>query len=183
MLDSVVRDERDARYASHVPVLRAWLAGGRWRIVEFGCGRFSTPVLAEYAESLECWEKSPSWIRDVAELVPDATYRAVPATLPEFEAAFSAAIDRQTVVFVDGAPVSWRVSAIQQAQRKAAPVIFAHDWSTTQKSYGYDRLKAREDYRIHAYKCGRSKVKTAVFVRCDSPIVIPATVEGHSPCT
>lgn len=179
----VICNERDARYASHVNVLRAYLAGRRWRIVEFGCGRFSTPVLAEFADSLECWEKSPAWIRDVAELVPDATYHRVPATLTEFEASFRAAIDRDSVVFVDGSPNSWRVSAIRQAQASSAQLIFAHDWSATQKSYGYDRLAAREDYRLHAYRCELSNIKTAAIIRRDASIAIPIDIEGHKPCT
>lgn len=179
MLDARINDARDARYASHVNVLKAWLAGGKWKIVEFGCGRFSTPVLIQYADSLHCYEKSNAWRRDVALLVPGAVYHPVPETLPEFETVFAAAIDGDTVVFVDGSPGAWRINAIRQAQARNAKLIIAHDWSTSQVGYGYHLLAADPRYTIHSYKCQESKIRTAAIVRNDAGIKTPKSVIDH----
>ena len=162
-LDLEIRDQRDARYASHVPVLRAWLAGRRWKIVEHGCGLFSTPLLAQYADSLVCFERHRQWREQVAEAVPSADMRPVPEFLDEFRDNFAAEITPEHVVFIDGSPGAWRIDAIQVAQQQSAQLIIAHDWSDTQVSYGYHLLKDHPRYTKHAYRCESTKLRTAVF--------------------
>lgn len=163
MLDLEIRDARDARYASHVPVVNAWLAGHKWDIIEFGCGRFSTPLLIQYARSLICYEKNSAWRQEVSEAVPDVDIRPVPPESDDFKFEFARVITPEHVVFVDGSPGQWRVDAIRCAQQKLAQLIIAHDWSDKQVGYGYHLLGDNNKYTKYVYKCETTKLRTAVF--------------------
>lgn len=183
MIDNIIRDARDQRYASHLPVLSAWLSGSLWLIVEFGCGRFSTPELARHAAMLICFEKSQSWINQIRPLVPSADLRLVPQSLAAFETVWRAHITDDHVAFVDGSPSQWRVHAIRWAAECRPVLIFAHDWNVNQCGYGYHELKNQlQGYELTAYKCQLSSVRTAVFRRLDYPLTVPKP-EHHKQCT
>jgi hypothetical protein len=172
--------DRDARYASHIPVLEAWLAGAACQVVEFGCGRFSTPELAKHATRLQCWEKSPQWLAEISALVPSAEIRLVEQPLSVFLSAFEPAIEKATAVFVDGAPASWRVEAMRAAARRKAWLVIAHDWGDF-RTYGYDQLRGQlPGYAKAVYKCELTGVKTAVFRR--GPTIEKRPARNHR-CT
>ena len=160
-----IDDQRNARYGSHLPVLEAWLTGAACPVVEFGCGRFSTPELAKHATRLQCLEKSKSWMNEIALLVPSAEIQIVVDPLEAFLASFEQAICESSAVFVDGAPASWRAPAMLAAARRKAWIVIAHDWGDY-RSYGYDQLHGElPGYAKATYKCEISGVKTAVFYR------------------
>jgi len=135
-LDTNPRDERDARYASHVPVITHYLAGRRWPVLEFGCGRFSTPLLARYGPPPD-----PQGFRELlrARLTP------------------------HHAVFSDGSPNSWRAIAVREAMARGCRLIFAHDW-TKGSTYGYDCVLPHPAYKQLVYRCEKSKIRTAVWI-------------------
>lgn len=76
---SLARQAAFPDYGSHIPVLRAigrHLNGGARKIVEYGSGKYSTPVFVdrewyEHAESVTSYESDPEWMETVQRLVND----------------------------------------------------------------------------------------------------------------
>jgi hypothetical protein len=136
--------------------------------------------LLQHAARLVCFEKSPTWIAGVRQLVPTADIRPLPQDVAEAISLVSNEITSASAVFVDGSPGQWRVQVILAAASREAKLILAHDWSLTQSGYGYHTLGGRlEGYRKYAYQCIKSKVRTVAFVR--GAFALP-DVPDHHPC-
>lgn len=171
------RDDRERRYASHLPVVRTFLAAHPRPILEFGCGRFSTPVLAELAAGgFTSWEYSAAWRNTVAAALPGRDIRLTPRNSAEFCRKFAELVTLDHALFIDGGPNSWRTDAIIAALPKMPAVIFAHDWPGA--SYGYPEIQIPGGYRVLVY-CGFQHTRTGVILRRGWWQGQPPLAEGH----
>lgn len=108
-------------YSTHLPVLREVLTAERpKRILEFGGGDYSTPLLLEHAEELVVVETDPKWRRRLAETYPQAQVvprRPSPA--------------RFDLVFIDdGENAAHREETIHFVLTRRHPLTVIHDAET-----------------------------------------------------
>jgi hypothetical protein len=171
------RDDRERRYASHIPVVRAFLASRPRPILEFGCGRFSTPVLAELAVGgFVSWEYSAQWRDTVADALPGCDIRLTPRNVADFCRQFAELVTLEHALFIDGGPNHWRTDVIIASLPKLPAVIFAHDWPGA--SYGYHEIKIPPAYHVLVY-CGFQHIQTGVILRRGWWQGPPPLAEGH----
>lgn len=85
--------------ATHLPILRSLLSGGKIKkVLEFGCGHFSTRTFLEAGCELTSIEmQNESWFNEMKEGHPD-----IRLCLGPFDWRKEALADRYDLIFVDG---------------------------------------------------------------------------------
>jgi len=139
-------------YASHVAVLTALLdAYPVSRIVEHGCGEYSTPLLAAHCVGFSV-DNNPEWIERVRALVPKAWLILEEDRLDRVH------VKGADLVFVDGYTDTRRVSA-QIALHEDVPFVVLHD-AERPGTYKWNRLYKPPAYWQYDFQAqfGRGKV-------------------------
>ncbi len=123
--------------ATHLPILRALLADGSVkRVLEFGCGLYSTPLFLEHGCDLTSVEmQSAEWYERVKAACPDAQQWELWMALGPDAWEQLPLEDDYDLIFVDGHGDS-RPECLMWA-KDYAPLIVAHD--TEHDYYQWDR--------------------------------------------
>jgi hypothetical protein len=149
-------------WGTHVPLLASVVAiARRGPVLEFGCGNYSTPVLAEMCHAMGrpfySYEEKPEWaahFADIASIAPVSTW-------PAWRERDWPKDWRPSVIFVDNEPGYERVPQIEWAEQAAAEFIVVHDTLQPKvaddahykgMSKRLDKFKFRYDY-THMTSC------------------------------
>jgi hypothetical protein len=136
-----------SRYATHVPVLRFLIEMMRpERILEFGAGEFSTPLLLSSGAELTSIETSIDWLAKVCHTTSQHIVVHWPCDSVE-DYLLDHRLPGFDLAFVDG-PVNSRVPCVQRLFGRSR-VIVIHDSMT--RCYGWKRLVVPTPYRRFDY--------------------------------
>lgn len=110
--------------ATHLPILESLLAGGGIkRVLEFGCGLYSTPLFRDRGCEVTAIEmQHEEWFDRVREACPEADIRLALGPIAWIREALA---DRYDLIFVDGHGDS-RPECLEWAKERA-DLIVAHD--------------------------------------------------------